>query len=124
VSKWALYRDVALLVGGSLGVVALWIIFRENIPDRWKMMAMFGGLLLLNVLIKLIIPAHATLRLVRWIYLLLVGAIILTAAFLAGDWNILGDWTLPALIGLALLYWLVHAMLGPRFKDDADATKS
>lgn len=76
------------------------------------------ALLIWNAGLKLLWPGHLSLSQMSWRFLLAVAGIFSLVALILGDWSILSYWTIPGVIGLGLVYCVVHMMWAPRFEDD------
>lgn len=114
--------------GGTFGAVvqialgaAAFLAWRfSGLEPVWLIVALFA----LNAVLKLAWPRHIVLAHVSWLYLCATFVLLLGGAILLNDGSILGLWTAPAVIGLGLLFCIVHVAWGPRFGDDGtDASR-
>lgn len=103
---WAIYGASLLAVGASLGAL--------NLDPRWQFSILVLAIMVLNFVIKLVMPKHAVLARLSWIYIALTGVLLAAVALLWANPSYLGGWTIPALIVVTLVYWQVHSRFGPR----------
>jgi len=113
---WAGASIVAAFIAREAAQVWVWL------PENWVAVATVVAGLGAQIVLKLAMPSHLILSRFSWSYMIIVVAIIVSIVTLVTNVRLLGFLvTAATVLGLILLYVIVHLTIGP--KDDASAEK-
>lgn len=111
---WAVASIVAAFIAKEAAQV--WL------PENWVAVATVVAGLGAQIVLKLAMPSHLILSRFSWPYMIIVAAIIIAIVTFVTNVRLLGFLvTAATVLGLILLYVIVHLTIGP--KDDASAEK-
>lgn len=104
-------RDLLILSCAIAAAIVVGALVRLLLPPQWETVLGVGLLFAACAVVKWRWPNNAFLRGVSWPYFAMVAVIAESIIFLLSDFGILGYWTIPAAIGLGLLYCVLHLVL-------------
>lgn len=107
-------RDILVQTGAVIVALMLGAALSNFMESRWEAALAVALLFAANAFVKLRWPTNWILASMSWLYFWTTFAIFESAVVLLSDVSIAGYWTVPSVIGLGLLYCVVHLVLGPR----------
>jgi CDP-diglyceride synthetase len=116
-------RDVLVVFLLQLALFAFWTTIGRDLSPTFFGVWFVTGVFVSAVALKLAWPQNMMLARSSWLYLFLMGPLVIAIAVIVSDFSILGYWTIPSVIVLVMACAALASVIGPRYGDDGEAPK-
>lgn len=97
-------RDALEQIGAVSAGMIVFVFAMPFVHARWHAVLFFGLFWASNMMLKLLRPNNANMSNIGWLRAGVTAILVMAGAFLLFNSNILGGWTLPALILVFFIY--------------------